>query len=107
MKAEFNRRSFSVEQGQSLPCPLLIIWIGRINSSKLVLGIRRFQMPQLSVWLQLAPILGFTPSWFPRDRYRIQNVEGLGTLGGYAFSVFAFSGLDHRAPNGHRNWSNF
>jgi len=53
--------------------------------------------------------LGFhTPSWFPKETgadYRISEV--LEPLEDLRSDFSLFSGLDHRAPNGHKNWSNF
>ena len=53
--------------------------------------------------------LGFhTPSWFPKETgtgYKISNV--LKPLEDMRSEFSLFSGLDHRAPNGHKNWSNF
>ena len=53
--------------------------------------------------------LGFhTPSWFPKETgtgYKISNV--LKPLEDMRSQFSLFSGLDHRAPNGHKNWSNF
>ena len=53
--------------------------------------------------------LGFhTPSWFPKETgtgYKISNV--LNPLEDMRSEFSLFSGLDHRAPNGHKNWSNF
>ena len=53
--------------------------------------------------------LGFhTPSWFPKETgigYKMSKV--LEPLEGMRSQFSLFSGLDHRAPNGHKNWSNF
>ncbi|MEM7601077.1 MAG: DUF1552 domain-containing protein, partial [Verrucomicrobiota bacterium] len=53
--------------------------------------------------------LGFhTPSWFPREtgtKYQMSQV--LAPLEDLRSDFSLFSGLDHRAPNGHKNWSNF
>ena len=53
--------------------------------------------------------LGFhTPSWFPKETgrdYRMSPV--LAPLEDLRSDFSIFSGLDHRAPNGHKNWSNF
>jgi len=53
--------------------------------------------------------LGFhTPSWFPKEtgnNYKISEV--LEPLKDLRPTFSLFSGLDHRAPNGHKNWSNF
>lgn len=53
--------------------------------------------------------LGFhTPSWFPGETgtdYQMSQV--LAPLEDLRSDFSLFSGLDHRAPNGHKNWSNF
>lgn len=53
--------------------------------------------------------LGFhTPSWFPRETGTdYQMSQMLAPLEGLRSDFSLFSGLDHRAPNGHKNWSNF
>ena len=53
--------------------------------------------------------LGFhTPSWFPKETGTdYQMSEVLTPLDDLRSDFSLFSGLDHRAPNGHRNWSNF
>ncbi len=53
--------------------------------------------------------LGFhTPSWFPLEtgsRYAMSPV--LGPIEDLRKDFTLFSGLDHRAPNGHKNWKNY
>ena len=53
--------------------------------------------------------LGFhTPSWFPRETGRDYAMsEVLAPLDDLREDFSIFSGLDHRAPNGHKNWKNF
>ena len=53
--------------------------------------------------------LGFhSPSWFPLEtgsRYATSPV--LGPIEDLRKDFTLFSGLDHRAPNGHKNWKNY
>lgn len=53
--------------------------------------------------------LGFhTPSWFPQETGSdYQSSPVLAPLDDLRSEFSIFSGLDHRAPHGHRNWSNF
>ncbi|MGY8643808.1 MAG: DUF1552 domain-containing protein [Verrucomicrobiales bacterium] len=53
--------------------------------------------------------LGFhTPSWFPKASGRDYEMsQVLAPLEDLRDEFSIFSGLDHRAPNGHKNWSNF
>ena len=53
--------------------------------------------------------LGFhTPSWFPKTGGRDYTMsQVLAPLEDLRKDFSIFSGLDHRAPNGHRNWRNY
>lgn len=53
--------------------------------------------------------LGFhTPSWFPGESGRDYAMSPvLAPLEDLREEFSIFSGLDHRAPNGHKNWRNF
>ena len=53
--------------------------------------------------------LGFhTPSWFPKKPGRdYETSEVLAPIDDLQRDFTLFSGLDHRAPNGHKNWFNY
>ncbi len=59
-------------------------------------------------FVAIGTYLGFhTPSWFPQkpgNRYRMSRV--LKPIERHRDRFTLISGLDHRAPNGHANWSN-
>ena len=104
-----DRRHFLKASGLGLSLPLLES-AGRIASAAAA--------PAAAASLQAAPVkrlvtvgtyLGFhTPSWFPKETgtdYQMSQV--LAPLEDLRSDFSLFSGLDHRAPNGHKNWSNF
>ncbi|MGY8694902.1 MAG: DUF1552 domain-containing protein, partial [Verrucomicrobiia bacterium] len=53
--------------------------------------------------------LGFhTPSWFPHEMGRDYSISPvLKPIDDLRNDFTLFSGLDHRAPNGHKNWKNY
>lgn len=107
-----NRRHFLKASGLSLSLPLL-------ESAKQLAGAATVpSAPVTSASIASAPVkrlvtvgtyLGFhTPSWFPKETgtdYQMSKV--LAPLEDLRSEFTLFSGLDHRAPNGHKNWSNF
>ena len=110
MKAEFNRRSFLRGAGAIIALPTLESFgSAGINSSKLGVGNSTISNAPVKRLVTIGTYLGFhTPSWFPKETgtgYKVSKV--LEPLEDMRSQFSLFSGLDHRAPNGHRNWSNF
>ena len=110
MKAELNRRSFLRGAGAIIALPTLESFgSAGINSSKLGVGNSTISNAPVKRLVTIGTYLGFhTPSWFPKETgtgYKMSKV--LEPLEDMRSQFSLFSGLDHRAPNGHRNWSNF
>lgn len=106
-----DRRHFLKASSIGLSLPLL-------ESSTRLASAASVSAPATSAAIANAPVkrlvtvgtyLGFhTPSWFPKETgtdYQMSDV--LAPLEDLRSDFSIFSGLDHRAPNGHKNWSNF
>jgi hypothetical protein len=95
---EIKRRTFLRGASLSLALPLLESVGPAVSPDR---PIRRL--------VCIGTYLGFhTPSWFPRETgrdYRMTDV--LTPVGKHRQDFSLFSGLDHRAANGHNNWSNY
>ncbi|NRB73471.1 MAG: DUF1552 domain-containing protein [Verrucomicrobiales bacterium] len=110
-----ERRHFLKASGLALSLPLLES-SGRLASAASATA--PANGPASSAAIANAPVkrlvtigtfLGFhTPSWFPKQAGTdYQTSQVLAPLEDLRSDFSLFSGLDHRAPNGHRNWSNF
>ncbi len=65
--------------------------------------------PPVKRLVAIGSYLGFhTPSWFPRQAGRdYETSEVLAPIDDLRGDFTLFSGLDHRASNGHKNWFNY
>ncbi|MEM1442383.1 MAG: DUF1552 domain-containing protein [Verrucomicrobiota bacterium] len=104
-----NRRHFLKASGLALSLPLLEstrTLASAASSSPVPAAIANAPVKRL---VTVGTYLGFhTPSWFPKETgsdYEMSQV--LAPLEDLRSDFSLFSGLDHRAPNGHKNWSNF
>lgn len=100
----FPRRHCLKAAGLSVALPMLESLAsptGAKADDKPVNGVKRF--------VTVGTYLGFhTPSWFPKQTgrdYRPSTV--LKPIDDLRDQFTVFSGLDHRAPNGHKNWKNY
>ncbi len=97
-----ERRKFLTAAGIGLALPMLeSVNADGASSSLPVPPARRF--------VAIGTYLGFhTPSWFPRKPgAEYETSEVLKPIERHRKQFSLFSGLDHRAPNGHSNWRNF
>lgn len=97
-----DRRHFLKASGLGLSLPLL-------ESTKRLAMAGPAATAPVKRLVTVGTYLGFhTPSWFPKETgndYEMSQV--LSPLDDLRSDFSLFSGLDHRAPNGHKNWSNF
>jgi hypothetical protein len=65
--------------------------------------------PSVKRLVAVGSFLGFhTPSWFPTTPGKGYKISGvLSQLDDLRGDLSIFSGLDHRAPNGHKHWFNY
>jgi hypothetical protein len=98
---EQNRRQFLRAGGAALALPMLESLASATGPGRGVGAVKRL--------VCVGVYLGFhTPSWFPeRPGADYQMPEVLGSLERHRRDLTLFSGLDHRAANGHNNWSNY
>ena len=102
-----NRRRFIRSSSSlALSLPLLESWrplsaAEERKSSAVAPPVRRL--------VTIGTYLGFhTPSWFPKTAGRDYAMSSvLSPLKEFRERFSLFSGLDHRAPNGHKNWKNY
>ena len=97
-----GRRSLLKASGLSLALPMLESFAAK-RASAASAESKTKRLVTVGVYL------GFhTPSWFPKEsgsNYTLSPV--LKPLENLRSDISIFSGLDHRAPNGHQNWKNF
>ncbi len=97
-----NRRHFLKSLGVGLALPAL-------ESVQPVLAVAANAGAPVKRLVTIGTYLGFhAPSWFPKQagpNYAISPV--LEPIDDLRKDFTIFSGLDHRAPNGHKNWKNF
>lgn len=97
---DLNRRKFLKAAGVSLALPML--------ESMPVLAAAKTSAPAQRL-VCIGTYLGFhQQSFYPKQvgtGYELSPL--LEPLGGYREDFTVFSGLDHRAGNGHNNWSNY
>ena len=106
----FNRRTFLRGAGACIALPALESFgspqLASEASTATTAAITNAPVKRL---VTIGTYLGFhTPSWFPKETgadYRMSEV--LEPLEDLRSDFSLFSGLDHRASNGHKNWSNF
>ena len=106
----FNRRTFLRGAGACIALPALESFgspqLASKASTATTAAITNAPVKRL---VTIGTYLGFhTPSWFPKETgadYRMSEV--LEPLEDLRSDFSLFSGLDHRASNGHKNWSNF
>lgn len=98
MKTSQGRRHFLKASGLSLALPVL-------NS----FGAKEIAGPQVKRLVCIGTYLGFhTPSFFPKESGKHYKTSPLlGSLDHLRSDFSLLSGLDHRAANGHSNWSNY
>ena len=96
------RRAFLRASGLSLALPAMESLMGKTPP-------KPETSPATKRLVTIGTYLGFhTPSWFPREpgkNYTMSPV--LKPLEPLRKDLSIFSGLDHRAPNGHKNWRNY
>ena len=105
-----NRRTFLRGAGALIALPALeSLGSAGLASQALGTGPAAFSNAPVKRLVTIGTYLGFhTPSWFPKESgagYKMSKV--LEPLEDMRSEFSLFSGLDHRAPNGHKNWSNF
>ena len=105
-----NRRTFLRGAGALIALPALeSLGSAGLASQALGTGPAAFSNAPVKRLVTIGTYLGFhTPSWFPKETgagYKMSKV--LEPLEDMRSEFSLFSGLDHRAPNGHKNWSNF
>ena len=105
-----NRRTFLRGAGALIALPALeSLGSAGLASQALGTGPAAFSNAPVKRLVTIGTYLGFhTPSWFPKEtgtKYKTSQV--LEPLEDLRSEFSLFSGLDHRAPNGHKNWSNF
>ena len=97
-----DRRHFLKSLGVGLALPAL-------ESVQPVLAVAANAGAPVKRLVTIGTYLGFhAPSWFPKQagpNYAISPV--LEPIDDLRKDFTIFSGLDHRAPNGHKNWKNF
>ena len=97
-----DRRTFLKASGVGLAMPML-------ESVPAAETQTPASQPQAERFVGIGTYLGFhTPSWFPAEsgtNYAMSSV--LQPLEKHREEFSLFSGLDHRAPNGHSNWRNY
>lgn len=97
----FNRRNFLQAGGATIALPMLESLTPARAAAPTDAPVKRLVCAGV--------YLGFhTPSWFPKEtgaNYRMTEV--LSPLEEHRRELSLFSGLDHRAANGHSNWSNY
>ena len=102
LESKRNRRTFLKVAGLGLPLPML-------ESASADESTKAQPDSQARRFVAVGTYLGFhTPSRFPKkpgDRYAMSRV--LKPVERHRVRFTLVSGLDHRAPNGHANWSNF
>ncbi len=95
---KIDRRNFLRTSSASLALPLL-------EST----GLTTAAAAPVKRLVAIGVYLGFhTPSWFPKESGRHYGAsEVLKPIDDLRSDYTIFSGLDHRAPNGHKNWFNY
>ena len=95
---KLNRRDFLKSSSLGLALPLL-------EST----GAPAVEAAPAKRFVAIGSFLGFhTPSFFPKSTGRDYAVtDVLRPLEDLRSDFSLFSGLDHRAPNGHKHWSNY
>lgn len=98
-----NRRHFLRTSGVAVALPALESLHSKTAKA------REENAPKVKRLVTIGTYLGFhTPSWFPEQTgrgYAISPV--LKPIDDLRDEFTVFSGLDHRAPNGHKNWKNY
>ncbi len=97
-----DRRHFLKSFGIGLALPVL-------ESVKPALAMAAATGAPVKRLVTIGTYLGFhTPSWFPRETGRDYPISPvLKPIDDIREDFTLFSGLDHRAPNGHKNWKNY
>jgi hypothetical protein len=98
-----DRRRFLRTSGVAVALPLLESWFQRTATAK------DDAAPKVKRLVTIGTYLGFhTPSWFPEQTGRDYSASPvLKPIDDLRDDFTIFSGLDHRAPNGHKNWKNY
>ena len=108
MKTNLQRRRFLRGAGACIALPALES-MGRFASAANTATSAAIANAPVKRLVTVGLNLGFhTPSWFPEETgtdYQMSQV--LAPMEDLRSEFSLFSGLDHRAPHGHKNWSNF
>ena len=99
----FDRRRFLRTSGVAVALPLLESLIPKTATATVNVA------PKVKRLVTIGTYLGFhTPSWFPEKTGRDYAISPvLKPIDDLRDDFSIFSGLDHRAPNGHKNWKNY
>ena len=103
LSSSFDRRRFLRTSGAAVALPLLESLMTRTVKAN------EDAAPKVKRLVTIGTYLGFhTPSWFPEQTGRDYVTSPvLKPIDDLRDDFTIFSGLDHRASNGHKNWKNY